>query len=133
MQIFVKSMEGSCHNSGAIAKHHRLFQVFYSVAARYTELMCSSAHMQEEQRELKSQVDAQLGALGLQPNGSSMLGHPTQETTQVASSATPDMGILGHGQAPQREDWPEQGLLLGNWFSFNQQMMDFMDQSDLSF
>ncbi|KAH2457207.1 hypothetical protein KXW63_002871 [Aspergillus fumigatus] len=133
MQTFVTTMEGSCHNSGAIAKHHRLFQVFYSVAARYTELMSSSAPMEEGQRMLKNQVDAQLSALGLQPSGSYVLGQPTPETGPVASSAILGMEPSGHEQAPPSHDWSQQGLFLGNWFSFNQQVMGLMDQSDLPF
>ncbi|PLB53981.1 hypothetical protein P170DRAFT_451884 [Aspergillus steynii IBT 23096] len=125
MQIFVTSMEGSCQESGAIAKHHRLFQVFYRVAERYTELMCSPTLMQEDRRNLKSQVDLHLSALGLQPNGSYMVGQPTAEAGPMASSATVDMG-------PSDQDWPQQGFLLGSWFSFNQQMMDLMDQNDFA-
>lgn len=64
MQGFVTSMEGSCHNSNAIAKHHQLIQVFYSVAARYTELVCPSAPMHEEQRKIKSLVHSDSTPMG---------------------------------------------------------------------
>lgn len=124
MQIFVLSMEESCQDSGAIARHHRLFQVFYRVAERYTELMCSSTLLQEDQRHLKNQVDLQLSALGLQPNGSYMAGQPTPDGGPIASSAGVDMGPFG-------QDWLHQGLFLGNLSSFNQQMMALMDQNDL--
>lgn len=145
-------MKDSCQKSGTIAKHHRLFQVFYSVAARYTELTMHSSSMQEEQRKLKSQVDAQLGAFGLQPNGSYMGGHgnlpPTLETGSEPSPMASSQSAMGlnmefpslgqpppHRQPSANQDWAQaqQGLLLGNWFSFNQQMMGLMDQSDFPF
>ncbi|KAF9888537.1 hypothetical protein FE257_008644 [Aspergillus nanangensis] len=128
MRTFVTSIEGSCHHSWAIAKHHRLFQVFLSVAEHYTKLMSSSTPMEEEQRMLKSQVDAQLSALGLHPTGSFTAGHPTLET---APSAPLEMEFPGQISTSLGQDWSQQGLFLGNWFSFNQQMMGLMDQGDL--
>lgn len=155
METFAMSMKDSCQNSGTIAKHHRLFQVFYSVAARYTELTMHSSPMQAEQRKLKSQVDAQLSALGLQPNGSYMGGHSNMTTTletgpesgpmassESAAGLNMEFTALDqHGQPrPHRQpsttqEWEQaqQGLLLGNWFSFNQQMMGLMDQGDFPF
>lgn len=155
IQTFVASMKDSCQDSGTIAKHHRLFEVFYSVAARYTELVMHSWPMQEEQRKLKSQVDAQLSALGLQPNGSYMGGHGNMPATlETGSEITPMAlsesavglnmefpGLDQHGQSqPYRQpsanqEWTQaqQGVLLGNWFSFNQQMMGLIDQSDFPF
>lgn len=130
MQTFVTSIEGSCNSSNTIAKHHRLFQVFYSVAARYTELSSPSAPMQEEQIKLKNQVDAHLSALGLYPNGSYIGGHPIPGSGPVASSDVVDIGIPAHDQPPPGQDWPQQALSLGNWFSFNQQMMDLMGEND---
>lgn len=144
MQAFVGSMKDSCQNSGAITKHHKLFQVFYSVAARYTELMMHSSPMQEQQRKLKSQVDAQLNALGLQPNNHTL--EPGSEAGTMAPSE-PSVGLNmefpaldQHGQRQPHQpavnqEWmqAQEGLLLGNWFSFNQQMMGLMDHGDFPF
>lgn len=67
MYAFLKSIECACQHSNAIAKHHHLFGVLYSVALRYTELGLPSTPMEEEQLQLRSEVDAHLSSLGLQP------------------------------------------------------------------
>ncbi|KAL2848054.1 hypothetical protein BJX68DRAFT_267969 [Aspergillus pseudodeflectus] len=53
MQAFVASIESACPHSPAIAKHHRLFQVFCDVAARHYELKARPASLLPEQMELR--------------------------------------------------------------------------------
>lgn len=121
MHTFVKSIECTCQHSTAIATHYRLFQMFYSVAVRYNELKSSPSSLQE-QVQLRTEVDAHLSALGLQPHVAYATGH--HENPSVVTEQNQDLG--GDG-------WAQQGLSLGNWFSFNQQMMDLLDHNDLPF
>ncbi|KAL4969154.1 uncharacterized protein BDV14DRAFT_196468 [Aspergillus stella-maris] len=74
MQHFVTLIKSTAQHSLAIDKHHRLFQVFYGVAVKYNELKsrssssCSATAAQDELEytRVRSEVDAQLHALGLQ-------------------------------------------------------------------
>lgn len=81
--------------------------------------------MEEEQIQLRSDVDAQLTALGVQTNMPPSSGPPSQEGNFEQSSST-TMEQNGEGS------W-EQDPWLEKWFSFNQQMMGLVDGRDLPF
>lgn len=127
MHSFLKSIESACPHSSTITKHHHLFSVFYNVALRYYELGFPSSTMEEERIQLRSDVDAQLAALGLQTH------------MMPGSEQDPRQGIFEQGASdtavdPHRDegDW-EQDPWLARWFSFNQQMMGLVDGKDLPF
>ncbi|KAJ5114352.1 hypothetical protein NUU61_000111 [Penicillium alfredii] len=147
MQSFVTSIESACRHSKAIAKHHRLFQVFYSVALRHTELRWAPTPTQEESLRLRMEMDAHLSALGLPQtalaaaNHSSHTGTETQETETHQGQAmawlgdnAPGLGTLDPVQGGgMTSTWEDQGARLGNWFSFNQHVMELLDHNDLPF
>ncbi|KAK9857508.1 hypothetical protein MYU51_021017 [Penicillium brevicompactum] len=127
MHSFLKSIESACPHSSTITKHHHLFSVFYNVAQRYYELGSPSPTMEEEQMQLRSDVDAQLAALGLQTH------------MMAGSDQDPQQGIVGQDASGTAKDhlrdegdW-EQDPWLARWFSFNQQMMGLVDGKDLPF
>ena len=126
MHNFLKSIESACQYSSTITKHHHLFSVFYSIALRYYELGSTSPVMDEEQIQLRSDVDAQLLDLGLQTNmPSSSDSHPPQAHFAQYSPNT------AMEQTPE-DNW-EYDPWLQRWFSFNQQMMGLVDGRDLPF
>ncbi|KAJ5466061.1 hypothetical protein N7530_009848 [Penicillium desertorum] len=127
MHTFLKSIECACQHSTTIAKHHHLFSVFYNVAVRYTELGFPSSAMEEEQIQLRSEVDAHLSALGLQPH----LAYTSQNLQgNGLTSVSPGMDAMEQDR-DEGSDWQEPWL--GRWISFNQQMMGLLDGSDLPF
>ncbi|CAG8893549.1 unnamed protein product [Penicillium egyptiacum] len=127
MHTFLKSIECACQHSSTIAKHHHLFSVLYNVAVRYTELGFPSSAMEEEQIQLRSEVDAHLCALGLQPH----LAYTSQNLQgNGLTSAFSGVGVIEQDR-DEGSDWQEPWL--GRWISFNQQMMGLLDGSDLSF
>ncbi|CAG8000497.1 unnamed protein product [Penicillium nalgiovense] len=127
MHTFLKSIECTCQHSSTIAKHHHLFSVFYNIAVRYTELGFLSSGMEEEQIRLRSEVDAHLSALGLQPH----LAYTSQNPQgNGLTSDPPGMGVIEQNR-DEGSDWQEPWL--GRWISFNQQMMGLLDGSDLPF
>ncbi|CAG8341143.1 unnamed protein product [Penicillium salamii] len=125
MHSFLKSIESACQYSSTITKHHHLFSIFYNVALRYYKLGSPSSAMEEEQIQLRSDVDAQLTALGVQTNMPPSSDPPSQEEHfEQSSSTTTEQN--GEGS------W-EQDPWLERWFSFNQQMMGLVDGRDLPF
>jgi hypothetical protein len=128
MHIFLEPIERACQHSSTITKHYQLFLVFYNVALRYTELGSPSSAMEEDQIQLRGEVDAQFSALGLQPHISFTPGQNSQQNglTLVSSS----MGVIDQNR-DEGSDW--QDPWLGRWYSFNQQMMGLLDGSDLPF
>ncbi|CAG7919472.1 unnamed protein product [Penicillium olsonii] len=126
MHSFLKSIESACQYSSTITKHHHLFSVFYNVALRYCELGFPSSGMEKEQIQLRSDVDAQLTALGLHTNMPSDYDlHPQQDQFAQGSSGTT--------MEQNREGNWEQDAWLEKWFSFNQQMMGLVDGRELPF
>lgn len=119
MHAFIKSIECTCQHSTAIAKHYRLFQIFHGAAVRYNELKYSPSSLQEEQVQLRTEVDAHLSVIGLQPHVAN------------ASGQYQNPSVTEQNQDPVGNVWAQEGLLLGNWFSFNQQMMGLLDHNDL--
>ncbi|OQD65884.1 hypothetical protein PENPOL_c005G07269 [Penicillium polonicum] len=132
MYAFLKSIECACQHSNAIAKHHHLFGVLYSVALRYTELGLPSSPMEEEQLQLRSEVDAHLSALGLQPQATYLTADDTGGVDSLMSSVQPSMEAIGQNRAAEGNNWTQEPWLR-RWFSFNQQMIGLFDDNDLSF
>lgn len=134
MQTFVTSLESACPDSRAIARHHRLFQVFYSVAFRYSELRGASLPSQEESVRLRLEMDTQLNALGLQVQAGSAPGHdtgvPAESNPMMTWSGAAGIDALGQFPAAGVDVWEEQSLRLGNWFSFSQNMMGLVEQNE---
>ncbi|KAL4904979.1 hypothetical protein BDW74DRAFT_178546 [Aspergillus multicolor] len=131
MRAFVTSIESACLNFPAIAKHHRLFQVFYTVAKRYRDLMVlpRPAELQEEQQRLRMEVDAQLNAFGLQTQGAHA-AYPAQSGQGQAALPDLDMGLPEISSNLQGAELPE-GFNLGDWFSFSQNIVGLLDRDDL--
>ncbi|KAK1147948.1 hypothetical protein N8T08_000464 [Aspergillus melleus] len=133
MQTFVTSLESACASSKAIAKHHRLFQVFNSVALRYTELRGASPASQGETARLRMEMDTQLHALGLQVRAGSVPAPsmPGVGETDIMGAwhGAEGMARLGHFSAGV-DPLEEQSQQLGNWFSFGQNMMELVDENE---
>ncbi|KAJ0415257.1 hypothetical protein BJY00DRAFT_327169 [Aspergillus carlsbadensis] len=129
MQAFVSSIESACPHSPAIAKHHRLFQVFCHVATRYCELKARPASMQPEQMELRMQLDAQLSSFGfnLQPPPALPVGFGD------ADAGVSQGGLDPGAPAPglQEGDYAAEGFSLGDWFSFSQNMVALLDNHNM--
>lgn len=146
MHTFVNSLESACRDSRIVAKYHRHFQVFYSVAFRYTELRGASPPSREESMRLRMEMDTQLNALGLQVQAGSGSGSGnvqevgvSGQTMDVAdenamlawpSAAATGIDPLDQFPASGISVWEEQSLRLGNWFSFSQNMMELADQNE---
>lgn len=80
--------------------------------------------MEEEQIQLRSEVDAQLSALGLQPH-TAYISSPNLHQNGLKDSLT--MAIERNESDWVQDPWLER------WFSFNQQMMGLLDGNDLPF
>ncbi|KAJ5197022.1 hypothetical protein N7449_007501 [Penicillium cf. viridicatum] len=132
MYAFLKSIESACQHSNAIAKHHHLFGVLYSVALRYTELGLPSSPVAKEQLQLRSEVDAHLSALGLQPDRTYLTAHHAEDVDNFMSSVQPSVEAIGQNRAAEGNNWAQEPWL-GRWFSFNQQMMGLFEDNDLPF
>jgi hypothetical protein len=132
MHNFIKSIERACQHSNAIAKHHRLFELFYSVALRYSELGLPSSPMEEEQVKLRSEVEEHLNLLGIQSHTGYVNVHHTQENDDLTSSNPSSVGAIEHNRAAEGNNL-EQNPPLGRWFHFNQQMLGLLDYDCLPF
>lgn len=134
LHTFISSLESACQHSSAIARHHDLFQVFYNVAMRYTELKSASTPMQLEQAEQRVEMGTYLSELGFQPqigqDAHDSFQDRANRSNQVASAEfLPSMALLydvsgGHEQV-------EQTTQLGNWYTVSQQMMGWLDNNQL--
>ncbi|RAH68761.1 fungal specific transcription factor domain-containing protein [Aspergillus aculeatinus CBS 121060] len=138
MQTFVTSLESACPSSRAIAKHHRLFQVFHRVALRYKACRDTSSLSQQESFSLRLEMNTQLHALGLQVPTPPPIGRGIGEASAVgawsgcgggtaAAAADADAIDPGYSAASDVDPWKESSLQLGEWFSFSQSMMDLAD------
>ncbi|CAI7617849.1 unnamed protein product [Penicillium discolor] len=132
MYAFLESIECACQHSNAIAKHHHLSGVLYSVALRYTELGLPSSRMEEEQLQLRSEVDAHLSALGLQPHTTYLTAHHTEDVDSLMSSVQPSVEAIQQNRTTEGNNWAEDPWLR-RWFSFNQQMIGLFDDNYLPF
>ncbi|RAK81220.1 fungal specific transcription factor domain-containing protein [Aspergillus fijiensis CBS 313.89] len=149
MQIFVTSLESACPSSRAIAKHHRLIQVFHRVVLRYKACRDATSLSQEESLSLRSEMDTQLHALGLQASVASSppppIGRGIGEasvvgawsgcgggTAAAAAAAAADADAIdpGYSAASGVDPWKQPSLQLGEWFSFSQSMMDLADEDE---
>ncbi|KAL2796015.1 hypothetical protein BJX66DRAFT_336287 [Aspergillus keveii] len=129
MQAFVASIESACPHSPAIAKHHRLFQVFCTVATRYCELKARPVSLQPEQMELRMQLDAQLSTFGFIPQP-----HPSLPIGLGDVNAGVPHGELNPGESSsglQENDLVGDGFNLGDWFSFSQNMVALLDNHNM--
>lgn len=99
MQSVVAATRAAGEKSASVAKLHRLFEAFYSVAKRYNEVRSAiSTPQQEEQMRLHSC----LVELGLQAEVGQVTGRVMDETI----------------------DWTSEGLPLESWVSLNQHMSE---------
>jgi hypothetical protein len=136
MHTFVGSLESACQHSSAIAKLHDLFQVFYNVAVRYTELKSASTPTQPEQTQHRVEMGTYLGELGFQPQIGPDARHGIQDGAggngQGASTACFPAMVLPHDVSGVHEE-AEQAAQLTNWYSVSQQMMGWLDNNELPF
>lgn len=121
MQAFVTSIQSACAHSPAIAKHHRLFEVFGNVAVRYCELKARTASLNPAQMELRMELDAQLSVLGFQPPPIPSL----QEGDEGFNVLPKD------SDSATANDVLEDGFNIGDWLSFSQNMMALVDTGDI--
>lgn len=88
--------------------------------------------MEEEQLQLRIEVDAHLSALGLQPHTTYSTTHHTEDVDSLMPSVQSSVEAIGQNQAPEGNNWAEEPWLR-RWFSFNQQMIGLFDDNDLQF
>lgn len=133
MGRFVESIETISHHPGPLANHLRLFQLFFDVAKRYNEIQRYPTSSNLDAMQLKTRIDTYLGSLGAQvPIGSGMRpdGSEGNEDGEMASAMFTEPMACDPQRAPQGYDQSSQ---LTNWFSLNQQMLDFLDSDHLPF
>uniref|UniRef100_A0A8H7K2C0 Zn(2)-C6 fungal-type domain-containing protein n=1 Tax=Bionectria ochroleuca TaxID=29856 RepID=A0A8H7K2C0_BIOOC len=119
MRDFVKSLEFFTSNSAAARNHQRLFQVFYNVALRYTELKQSfGASLCSDEIQQAHEIDSYLNAMGFSQQGvtGEAVGEPAMSTF------TREMA-----------DADQPAMHLPSWFQISQQMMGLMDNDPLTF
>ena len=116
------SIEPAACYSTSIANHHRLFQVFHSVALRYTALKSSLTPSQQDQIELKAQMDQYLSTIGAYPPCNTV-EQRVDRGAQYASVASFEMPSddIGANEAI------DQASQLATWFSSSQQMMGWLE------
>ncbi|KAI1808225.1 hypothetical protein F4811DRAFT_501589 [Daldinia bambusicola] len=132
MEAFVSSIETAREHSSVIAKHHVLFQGFYNVAVRYKELKSASTPVQQEQEELRLEMDSFLSELGLQTQA----GSATTNTTQDMALERPLGATFGGGDQPDMSKGyqeVEQALRLPRWYTMSQQMIGFLENDEFPF
>ncbi|VUC26615.1 unnamed protein product [Clonostachys rosea] len=119
MRDFVKSLKSFTSSCTAARNHQRLFQVFYNVATRYTELKQSfgTALCSDEVQETH-EIDSYLSAMGF-----------CQQGVPGEMMAEPTMAPLSREMAG--DDQP--AMYLPSWFQISQQMMELMDNDPIDF
>lgn len=148
LQQFVHSMQHS--DTDAARKHQRLFQVFYNVALRYTELktrrppaLTSSSgeqsHEDQSELDLGYEIDNCLTAMGLNAHASGLVEVDSSRSGITAfASESSGLGevqinalteVLDADAAPTTSSPAH----LPYWFQVSQQMMELMDSSQMSF
>ncbi|CAG7979764.1 unnamed protein product [Penicillium salamii] len=130
MQTFLESIRGACQHSDAIAKQHHLFSIFYNVALHYMHLSLPASPMEQEQIDLRSEVNAHLSAFGLRPYTTNSASHPAERADGSTSSDFQSMKLTEDNRPTDGSNWV-QDPGHGRWFSFNQQLMGLIDSSDL--
>lgn len=144
LHSFVASMEPAMQLSESATRMQHLFQVLYNVACKYLEVK-----MSREQLSVGREFDTYLNALGYGPGdhgagaasagpvfgAGALLPGGAPSTSSAASSLQSPPG--GHApawtgfQAPDAAVMPQQGMVLGEWFYNNRQMMGLMDDEAL--
>lgn len=129
MHTFIRSLESACQHSSAIAKHHDLFQLFYNVAVRYTDMKLASTPSQPEQAELRVEMGSYLSELGFQAQHgiqNAAGGGGQGVSTEFLSMTLPHDVSGGQAEAGQAAQ-------LANWYAVSQQMMGLLDNNQLPF
>ncbi|KAI9146718.1 ATPase [Paramyrothecium foliicola] len=127
---FVRSIQSVCDDSNTIANHYRLFQVFHSVAVRYTEIKSAPAPLRPEELEFRGEMDGFLRTMGFQT-------HQNLVAEDRDANAGDQVGSpSGFHMAPSVEmcDGLERTMQVsqtGNWFTLSQQMMDLLDNDEV--
>ncbi|CAG8937911.1 unnamed protein product [Penicillium salamii] len=138
MKQFADSMRSLMPgNSDAATRHQRLFQVFYDVAQRYVDLKSASAPAPYDQDGIQlgvgddggggsNEIDNCLGAIGLYPHlALSDASTAADPSSFSAPDLDPDEFQVGAGTGPAPH--------LPYWFQVSQQMMEMMDNDQISF
>ncbi|KAI1469858.1 uncharacterized protein F4812DRAFT_450270 [Daldinia caldariorum] len=132
MQAFVSSLETASEHSSVIAKHHILFQGFHNVAVRYKELKSASTPVQQEQEELRLEMDSFLSELGFQTQAGSTAANATQDMAlERPSGARFGEGV--QSDMPKEYQDVEQALRLPRWYTMNQQIIGLLDNDEFPF
>lgn len=131
MQNFVNSIKPAHPVSSIVAKHHRLFQLFYEVASRYNELKSTSKVQQNGYTEVSTEFTSYLNALGFQPS---------LETSDIASGANVMLNdnsqkVSTNVSADNRRETIEADPTsqLPAWFHMSQQMVGLLNNDDMPF
>lgn len=132
LHSFVASLDPAIKLSEATARLQRLFQVLYNVALKYVEIRAS-----REQVSVGREFDTYLNALGFGPGiGGSEIGfgemsNPGNMTFQGLPT---DQNMLTSGPevfAADEVAMPQQGIMLGEWYYSNQQMLGLLEENSL--
>lgn len=132
MQTFVISIESACHQSNAISRHYRLFQVFSDVAQRYTELRLTSTPTPEHDIA-RTQMDGCLSELGfplqLCPNVAANSQLVNGEQWNAVPNSSSFRFPVGGSETGAANETSSQ---LTQWYHANQLMMDWLDNGQRS-
>lgn len=131
MHNFVNSIKPAQPVSNIVSKHYRLFQIFYEVALRYTELKSASNMEHDDYPEVSTEIDNYLSALGFQaPIGmNEMAGSASVSLNEnscpvsTEASANSSKELLDADPASR----------LPAWFHVSQQMMGLVDNEEMPF
>jgi hypothetical protein len=131
MENFVNSIKPAHPVSSIVAKHHRLFQLFYEVALRYNKLKSTSKVQQNGYAEVSTGFSNYLNALGFQP---------PVETGNMAGEADAMLNdnsqkVSANVSADNCRDTIEAdpASQLPAWFHMSQQMMGLLNNDDMPF
>ncbi|KAI0383619.1 hypothetical protein F5Y04DRAFT_28965 [Hypomontagnella monticulosa] len=121
MQSVVASTRAAGEKSASVAKLHLLFEAFYTVARRYTDVRsAANTPRQDEQIRLHSC----LLELGLQAEAGQVANRSMDETANGQQLISPSsiMGLAGQIIGNGTVDWTNQDLPLESWVPLNQHM-----------
>ncbi|RGP68717.1 hypothetical protein FSPOR_5188 [Fusarium sporotrichioides] len=119
MQAFISSIESATHGSAAIARYHKLFQVFHDVARRFLQLKAVHTPSQQGHQELKAQMNHCLSALGLHQQDYMQNGYGD------SPMFWPSMVLMqAHGSDSGVPVGMEQPVQMMNWYALDQQVFE---------
>lgn len=129
MEKFVNSIKPAHPASNLVSKHHRLFQIFYEVALRYTELKSTSNMQHNGYAEVSMEFDNYLNALGFHyPTiGSDMADGVNATPNEVSCQVSPEVSTDTHNVNMAANP----GLELPAWLHVSQQMMGLLNNDDM--